>query len=143
MKKKLVSTSSNSIANITNNSANQNKVSLGLTVMLIMESFLYTIGNMPYIIYFTIRQIYPTYLDEPFLMFYRVCLAALIALKPVIYLIFNKIYRQQFIKIFLNCACLKINLAGLLLNSSDLSASNSQARSQLTKTSNAIHKIKT
>jgi hypothetical protein len=70
-----------------------------LTLMLIMTSFLYTIGNLPYTILYSVTNIAPTmsndftYFISWFSMF---CLIMLINLKPLVYFAFNKFYKELF-----------------------------------------------
>jgi hypothetical protein len=129
-KKKAVSTTTTAAAVVTQtttaSSTRATSEGNSLTLMLIMTSFLYTFGNLPFMISYSVSNIAPT-LSNTFTVFISwfslLCLIMLIVLKPVIFVAFNKLYRELFLHYVL-CKSLK---AGMLDNANN-SVNNSLAR---------------
>jgi hypothetical protein len=94
LNKKKATTGTTSVSNPKSSSENN------LTLMLIMTSFLYTFGNLPFMIYYSISNIAPNMSNDftHFITWFSlVCLITLIIMKPVIYFTFNKIYKDFFL----------------------------------------------
>lgn len=73
-----------------------------LTLLLISTSFLYTIGNLPFLVYYSMVHAQPGYKSVLLDWMGRFFLVAFIILKTIVYLIFNKFYRRQFKEYFLD-----------------------------------------
>jgi hypothetical protein len=76
-----------------------------LTKMVIIISMIFTFGNLPYLVYYSITQISPTF-QNTFMSimtwFSRVCLSILVVAKVWVYFAYNKFYKHQ----MLECLCL-------------------------------------
>jgi hypothetical protein len=91
VKKKSFTSSTSSIKGRKSTKSNES-----LSLMLILISFLYIFGNLPYTIYIFIRTKDPTASYLEFLSWLsRFCLCAGISLKILIYIWFNRLFREQ------------------------------------------------
>jgi hypothetical protein len=95
-KKKSVSSAASSAASSSSSSESDN-----ITAMLIMISMIFTFGNLPYMAYYSITQIAPTF-QNTFMStlnwLSRVCLSMLVILKVWVYFAYNKLYKRQLLE---------------------------------------------
>jgi hypothetical protein len=88
LQKKKKTTSSNS-----SSKANDN-----LTIMLTLVALMYALGNIPYMVYYSIRQVAPTFQNEfmsAMSWLSRLFLSMLVVLKVPVFYAFNKLYQRQ------------------------------------------------
>ena len=82
-------------------SCHKEKAKKNIIAMLISISFLYSLCNLPYMVFHLSRTFgFFSQLPEAFISFAFVCLGLLITTKIFIYFGFNNVYRQAFYKIF-------------------------------------------
>jgi hypothetical protein len=72
-----------------------------LTIMLILIALVYTFGNMPYMIYYSITEIAPSFQKDVMSVlnwFSRLCLSLLVIFKVPVYFSYNKLYKRQLLQ---------------------------------------------
>lgn len=75
---------------------NESKIIKNLTLMIILMSGLFVIGNLPWAIYYT-TSFLSNVRSVEFIFIFRICLSLLVDLKIFIYFSFNRHYRQTLI----------------------------------------------
>jgi hypothetical protein len=99
------SVSSGGVTAASSSSSSSSKENDNITAMLIIISMIFTFGNMPYMVYYSITQIAPTF-QNTFMStmnwLSRVCLSMLVILKVWVYFAYNKLYKRQ----LLDYACM-------------------------------------
>jgi hypothetical protein len=114
--------------------ASEAKANRKITIMLICISILYVCCNTPYLVFYSLSQINRTFAFLPFLnTFGLISIFTMLPLKTVIYLIFNRLYRNQFFY-YVN----KVLFVKLYKNETELLASlgNSSTDNKKTATTN-------
>jgi hypothetical protein len=82
-----------------------------ITIMLILTALLYTFGTLPYMVYYSISQIMPSFQNEFMSVMSwisRFCLCSLIILKMPVYYHYNRLYKRQFWHYF----CVNLGFSG-------------------------------
>lgn len=75
-----------------------------MSIVIIITAFLYTFGNLPYMIYYSLSQAIPWFNSSAFMFFMnwfsRVCLSSLIIFKLPVYYVFNRLFKTRFLSLF-------------------------------------------
>jgi hypothetical protein len=89
------------IITVARSSSPSSNESENITAMLIIISMIFTLGNLPYMVYYSITQIAPSF-QNTFMStmnwLSRVCLSMLVILKVWVYFAYNKLYRKQLLE---------------------------------------------
>lgn len=87
-----------------NQSAHRSSSKSRMSIVVFTTALLYTFGNLPYMVYYSLSQAMPSIRSTSFMIALRwfslLCLTSLIILKLPVYLTFNRHFRNRFLTLF-------------------------------------------
>lgn len=78
----------------TSKKSSDSRAKRNLTLMIVSISFLFTLGTLPWAIYYTLTNLINVPNSYPFQVIASCCLYLLVSLKIFIYYFFNRLFRQ-------------------------------------------------